>query len=350
MLRSPSGFRCTLSQRGEFDEIIDVRTPDEFAEDHIPGAHNYPVLGNRERHEIGLLYKTSPFEARRLGAAMVARNIAATIENHLLNRPKNWQPMIYCWRGGMRSHSMVTWMRLVGWRASQLTGGYKTWRRHVLGELAHLPERFQWRVVCGATGSGKTRLLAALAKQNEQTLDLEALAAHKGSVLGALPDAAQPSQKWFETQLLEKLNAFDPSHPVYVEAESRKIGRCALPDALIESMRNAPCIEIAATLEARLNYLLEDYHYLGENTQQLCAQLARLKGYLDNATLDRWQALAQKHDLRDLFQELIVRYYDPHYARSQYKHFHKIAQARRFEADDLSEKSLEDIARKIVAI
>ncbi|MDR1528927.1 MAG: tRNA 2-selenouridine(34) synthase MnmH [Burkholderiales bacterium] len=341
-------FRCTLSQRNDFDEIIDVRTPKEFAEDHIPEARNHPVLSNEERHEIGLLYSQSPFAARRLGAALVAKNIAATIENHLLDRSKSWKPLVYCWRGGMRSHSMVVWMRLIGWRASQLVGGHKTWRNHVLAGLDTLPTCFQWRIVCGATGSGKTRLLAVLTAQGEQTLDLEALAMHKGSVLGDIPNTPQPSQKWFETQLYKKLASFAPSRPVYVESESRKIGLCALPNALVEAMRRAPCIEIAATQGARLRYLLEDYHYLGDDPQNLCAQLYRLKGYIDNATFARWQELARVGDLPNLFSELIIRHYDPHYARSQYKHFLGLPHARRFETDDLSNETLKTIAKSLM--
>ncbi|MDR2208997.1 MAG: tRNA 2-selenouridine(34) synthase MnmH [Azoarcus sp.] len=341
-------LRYTLETRTDFDEIVDVRSPAEFAEDHIPGALNCPVLNNEERHEIGLLYTQSPFEARKLGAGLVARNIAAMLETHFRDRPKHWRPLIYCWRGGMRSMSAALWFNLIGWRAGQLTGGYKTWRRHVVDLLATLPTKLQWRVICGATGSGKTRLLAALAAQGEQILDLEALAAHKGSVLGGLPDREQPTQKWFESCLADRIGRFDPTKVIYVEAESRKIGTCALPNALIEAMRTAPCIEICATQEARIAYLLDDYAYLGDNPASLVASLERLRGFIDNATLDCWQTWAQARNLPELFRELIIRHYDPLYARSQHKNFRQLGDARRLEMDDLSEEAFGRLAGKVV--
>ena len=346
----PSVFdvRRALEDRADFDEIIDVRSPAEFAEDHIPGALNCPVLDDRERHEVGLLYAQSPFEARKLGAAMVAKNIAAMLETHFHNRPKNWRPFVYCWRGGMRSQSVAQWFNLIGWRAGQLIDGYKAWRRHVLAALDALPASFQWRIVCGATGSAKTRLLAALAARGEQTLDLEALAAHRGSVLGGLPNRAQPTQKWFETCLVERMASFEPTRVVYVEAESRKIGTCALPNALVAAMRAAPCIEIRATLEARLTYLLEDYAYLGDNPITLTASLSRLAGFIDNATLDRWQSWARERNLPDLFRELIVRHYDPLYARSQYKHYRQLADARQLPTDALSEEAIGRLAEAVL--
>ncbi|MDR0770472.1 MAG: tRNA 2-selenouridine(34) synthase MnmH [Burkholderiales bacterium] len=343
----PPDAHCTLAQRVEADEIIDVRSPVEFAEDHLPGARNCPVLSNEERTAVGTLYQSSPFAARKVGAAMVAHNIARCLDSELANRPKSWRPFVYCWRGGMRSASFVTWLRLIGWRAVQLTGGYKTWRHHVLQTLTDLPPRFRWRVICGPTGSAKTRLLAALAAGGEQTLDLEALAAHKGSVLGALPDTPQPSQRAFETRLSEALVALDPARPVYVEAESRKIGRIALPNALIDTMHNADCLELLPSPEVRLRYLLNDYAYFGQNPQDLCDQLERLKGFIDNAALERWKQWAQNGNLPDLFAELLARHYDPLYARSQYRHFSKLHNAPRFYPDDLSNAALAALAGKI---
>ncbi|MDR2925935.1 MAG: tRNA 2-selenouridine(34) synthase MnmH [Azoarcus sp.] len=342
-------LRCALGEYADFDEIIDVRSPAEFAQDHIPGALNCPVLNDEERHEVGLLYAQSPFEARKLGAALVARNIATTLETHFRSRPKHWRPLVYCWRGGMRSLSAALWLNLVGWRAKQLAGGYKTWRGHVVALLATRPATLQWRVICGATGSGKTRLLAALAARGEQTLDLEALAAHKGSVLGGLPNRPQPTQKWFETCLASRIERFDPEKVIYVEAESRKIGTCALPNALIDAMRTAPCVEIHATREARLAYLLDDYAWLGDNPDALAAKLERLRGLIDNATLDRWQVWAHERKLPELFRELIERHYDPLYARSQHKNFRRLGIAQRLEANDLTEEAFKRLAEEVAS-
>ncbi|WP_017924932.1 tRNA 2-selenouridine(34) synthase MnmH, partial [Burkholderia glumae] len=183
-------FLVPLSRVDEFDEIIDVRTPLEYAEDHIPGALNAPVLSNDERVIVGTMYKQeSPHEATRIGAAWVARNIATHLETTFADRPLNWRPLIYCWRGGKRSGSMTTWLNLIGWRARQLDGGYKTYRRSVVDALGALPARFRYIVLTGRTGSGKTQLLGALARAGAQTLDLERLAVHRGSLLGALPGA-----------------------------------------------------------------------------------------------------------------------------------------------------------------
>ncbi len=217
---------ANLSQLAEFDEIIDVRTPAEFAEDHIPGAINCPVLSDEERITVGTLYKqVSPFEARKVGAALVAKNIAHHIETRFHAHPKSWRPLVYCWRGGQRSGAMSIILAQVGWAAHKLEGGYKAYRREVLEKLDTLPATFNYRVVCGATGSGKSRLLAALAANGAQVLDLEGLAQHRGSVLGGLPQQAQPAQKRFDTPLVQTLQGFDPKQPVFVEAESNKIGR-----------------------------------------------------------------------------------------------------------------------------
>src|SRR6266849_10814847 len=199
----------------EFDSVIDARTPSEYAEDHVPGAISAPVLDDAERASVGTLYKqVSPFEAKKLGASLIAKNVAFYIQKLFADRPSNWRPLVYCWRGGKRSGAMAHILREVGWDASTLEGGYRAYRRWVVEELATLPAEFGFTVVHGPTGSGKSRFLAALAKAGAQVLDLEALAAHRGSVLGGLPGAPQPTQKWFESQLLAALENFDRARPV----------------------------------------------------------------------------------------------------------------------------------------
>ena len=189
-----------------FDTVIDARSPSEFALDHIPGAINCPVLDDEERRIVGTLYKqTGAFEARRVGGAMVAANLAKHLRERFADQPPNWKPLVYCWRGGLRSGSMVTWLRLVGWDAQQLAGGYKSYRRHVIDRIDELCPQLDLRVICGATGSAKTRVLQAMALQGRQVLDLEAFAAHKGSLLGALPGTTQPSQIGSTISASEKL-------------------------------------------------------------------------------------------------------------------------------------------------
>ena len=340
----------TVEHLAEFDLLIDARSPSEFAEDHVPGAINCPVLDDDERRIVGTLYKQQgAFEAKRVGGAMVARNLARHLEQRFADKPRQWKPLVYCWRGGMRSGSMVTWLRLVGWDAQQLAGGYKAWRRHVIERIAQRSPLLRYRVLCGPTGSAKTSVLQALADEGAQVLDLEGLACHKGSVLGSLPDKPQPSQKAFETQIAHALAAFDTARPVYVEAESRKIGRLAVPLPLLEALRASPCIEIAAERPTRLAYLLRDYAYLGDDRALLSGKLALLQGLQPNETIARWRGWAETGQLAPLFDELMALHYDPLYARSQGSHLQQLAQAWRLPSDDLSAAGVRALARRILA-
>ena len=334
----------------QFHTLIDARSPAEFALDHIPGAINCPVLSNEERVQIGTIYKqVSPFEAKRLGAAMVSANLARHLRDTFHDKPAHWKPLVYCWRGGLRSGSMVTWLRLVGWDAQQLAGGYKGFRGHVIAQLDTLVPQLQLRVLCGATGSAKTRVLHALARQGAQVLDLEGYACHKGSLLGNLPGVAQPSQKHFETTLATQLAQLDVNRPVFIEGESAKIGRIALPLPLVQQMRAAPVVEVRATPAARLAYLLRDYAYLGDDAAQLADQLGRLKELQGNATVARWQAWAADHQLAPLFEELMALHYDPHYERSQRNNFQQWGARHSVAADDLSDAAIERLAGQLRA-
>jgi tRNA 2-selenouridine synthase len=271
---------------------------------------------------VGSIYvQVGAFEARRVGGAMVAANLARHLEQRFRDRPATWRPLVYCWRGGLRSLAMASWLRTVGWDASQLTGGYKAWRHHVTQAIDDLVPRLALTVLCGATGSAKTRVLHALAERGHQVLDLEALARHKGSLLGDLPGIEQPSQKAFETGLVDAIEHFDLSRPVFVEGESRRIGRLAVPQPLVDRMRASRCIEIDAPLDARVAYLLRDYGYLGVRPDWLAGQLAPMKPLHGGETIAGWQALAHAGDLPALFADLTARHYDPLYARSQSRHF-----------------------------
>ena len=342
---------ATVAQLSDFDEIIDARSPAEFAEDHIPGAINLPVLDDAQRIVVGTLYKQqSAFAARRLGGALVAENIARHLQAHLQDKPKHWRPLLYCWRGGQRSGAFVSWLRMVGWDAHQLQGGYKRFRHLVIAEIERIAPALQWRVVCGPTGSAKTRVLEALARQGAQTLDLEDLAAHKGSVLGALPDRPQPTQKSFETTLHTKLQALDPAQAVYVEAESRKIGQVSVPEPLILAMRRAPCIAIDATRAARLEFLVRDYAYLGDDIARLKANITRLSELQSRDTLLRWHDLATRGVLPELFGELIDLHYDPLYRRSQNGNYTGFSSAARLHTDSLSDAGIDALARRILQL
>lgn len=334
-----------------FDTLIDARSPAEFALDHIPGAINCPVLDDEERRIVGTLYKQQgAFEARRVGGAMVAANLARHLRERFAEQPSNWKPLVYCWRGGLRSGSMVTWLRLVGWDAQQLAGGYKSFRHHVIDRLDALCPQLPLRILCGATGSAKTRVLQALARRGAQVLDLEDCARHKGSLLGALPGVAQPSQKHFETRIVQVLESIDLHRPLYVEGESARIGRIALPLSLVSRMRASPCIEIAAAPEARLAYLLRDYAYLGDDGEALATQLALLKELQGKEAVQRWQSWARTRDLAPLFAELMSQHYDPHYARSQARHFKAWEDRIRIDTSDLSDAGIEVLADAVLAL
>jgi tRNA 2-selenouridine synthase len=334
-----------------FDTLIDARSPAEFALDHIPGAVNCPVLDDEERRIVGTLYKQrGAFEARRVGAAMVAANLATHLRERFAEQPPNWKPLVYCWRGGLRSGSMVTWLRLVGWDAQQLAGGYKSFRRHVIEQLESLCPRLPLRILCGATGSAKTRVLQALVARGAQVLDLEDCAKHKGSLLGALPGMAQPSQKSFETRVSQALEGIDFERPLYVEGESPRIGRIALPLPLVDRMRASRCIEIVATQEARLAYLLRDYAYLGDDGEALATQLGLLKELQGKDTVQRWQSWARAGELSLLFAELMALHYDPLYARSQARHFAEWPSRQRVETGDLSDQGIANLADAVLAL
>ncbi len=341
---------ATVAQLAGFDEIIDARTPAEFAEDRIPGAVNLPVLEDAQRVVVGTIYKQrSAFEARRLGGALVAENIARHLRTYLKDKPKNWRPLVYCWRGGQRSGSFATWLRMVGWDACQLEGGYKSFRHLVIAEIERLAPGLNLRVIGGPTGSAKTRILEALARLGAQVLDLEDLAAHKGSVLGDLPDRPQPTQKSFETTLFERLRELDPARPVFVEAESRKIGQVFVPEPLILAMRRAPCLAIDATRAARLDFLVRDYAYLGDDIPTLLHNIDRLARLQSRETIAHWKKLAEARELPTLFGEFIDLHYDPLYRRSQNGNYMHFGDAPRFATDDLSAAGIEGLARSILA-
>lgn len=306
----------SATARAGFDAIIDVRSPSEFLLDHVPGAINLPVLDDAQRAAIGTEYvQRSKFLARRHGAALVARNIANHLEGPLGDRDGSFQPLVYCWRGGQRSGAMVTIMDQVGWPVTQLEGGYQTWRRRVVATLYDTPLPFRLVLLDGPTGSGKTPILAQLAGQGVQTLDLESLAGHRGSLFGATP-AGQPSQKLFESRLLAALDDLDPSRPVVIEAESSRIGARTIPPSLWAAMTAAPAVELSVPVAARVAHIVDVYSDIAADPSALDTALSRLPRHHSRATIAQWKALAHNGDVSDLVSALIEHHYDPAYSRS----------------------------------
>ena len=340
----------SVAQLAEFDEIIDVRSPSEFAEDHVPGAINCPVLDDAERAAIGTIYKqVSPFDAKKRGAALVAKNIARHIEERFAAQGKGWRPLVYCWRGGKRSGAMVHILSEIGWHAARLEGGYRAYRREVLAQLEQLPQNYRYRVVCGSTGSAKSRLLQALAAGGAQVLDLEELASHRGSVLGNLPAQPQPSQKMFDSLVWDALRKFDPARTVYVEAESRKIGQLQVPEALLARMRESPCVLIESPLAERVAFLVDEYvHFLG-NPCELKARLRSLAALQGSETIARWMQQVEEQRWSELVADLLVNHYDPAYRRATLKNFVQLGAAQVLRASKLDAASLKRMAAQLIA-
>jgi tRNA 2-selenouridine synthase len=335
-----------IARLAEFDAIIDARSESEYAEDRLPGAINWPSLSDAERIAVGTQYKqVSPFEARKQGAVLVARNIARHVETHLMDQPRGWRPLVYCWRGGQRSGALATVLDQIGFSVNLLEGGYREFRRAVLLDLETLPQRLAWRVVIGRTGSAKSRLLQALQAQGEQVLDLEAIACHKGSVLGPLPGQPQPSQKRFETLVWAALRAFDPARPAFIEGESRTIGRLRLPERLLECLRAAPCIQVEMPLAARVDFLLNDYRHFVADTESFCERLNALRELRGNAVVAQWQARARSGDLAPVVQALLTEHYDPVYLRSMQRNFQHFEAAQTLNLADGLAPTLQAAAR-----
>lgn len=303
-----------------YSEIIDVRSPGEFAEDRVPGAINLPVLDNEERSRVGTIYKQqSPFIARKIGAALISRHIADYLDEHFRDKDKNYQPLVYCWRGGTRSQSLAIVLNQIGWNVTVLTGGYKTYRSQVRQQLAELPRQFNYRILRGLTGVGKTAILQHLARQGEQILDLEAIAHHRGSLLGQhWGDSLQPQppQKWFESLLLQQFQSFQIDKIIWLEAESSTIGKLHIPPQLWQRMKTAPSAQIHLPLEIRVEGLLQQYRDFIEHPHRLKQQLSRLKYRYGQAQVQQWYELIDTQQWQALVWDLLVSHYDRAYLRS----------------------------------
>lgn len=318
MIRRTTDLSATA--RDGFTALIDVRSPSEFAGDHLPGAINLPVLDDAQRAEIGAEYvRGSKFEARRRGAALVARNIADHLEGPLSSVGGGYRPLVYCWRGGQRSGAMVAVMDQVGWPVTVLEGGYRTWRRQVVAGLYDQPLPHRLVLLDGPTGAGKTALLSSLAAEGAQTLDLEALAGHRGSLFGATA-AGQPSQKAFESALHDALSRLDPVRPVIVEAESSRIGRRALPQSLWAAMKAAPTVRLDARLRDRVARILADYVDIAADPEALNAALGRLPRHHAKTDIARWRDLVSAGEIAALVEDLIAHHYDPAWRKQALDH------------------------------
>lgn len=329
-----------------FDTIIDVRTPAEFAEDHIPGALSLPVLSDAERARVGTIYvQESPFLARKIGAALVARNAARHIETQLMDYDGGWQPLVYCWRGGQRSGSFASILAQIGWRVETLEGGYQSYRRLIVNRFYE--QRFTMPVVLldGNTGTAKTDVLVRLPQHGVQVIDLEGLANHRGSALGNF--GAQPSQKGFETALAAEIENLDPARVLVLEAESSMIGSLTLPPSLFAAMKIAPRIEIEASVEARARYLTRAYADLVSDTSALVERLEKLVRLQGREKVASWTEMAMSGNHEALAADLIQQHYDPRYHKSRARK--ETSDRNIVQAGTLDESDIDRIASEVAA-
>ncbi len=329
-----------------FDDIIDVRSPSEFSEDHLPGAINLPVLSDEERANVGTIYKqVSPFDARKIGAALVAANAARHIAGPLADRSGGWRPLVYCWRGGQRSGSFASILSQIGWRVELVAGGYKSWRHLVVSRLTAMTFPAPVVVIDGNTGSAKTELLTLLAARGHQVIDLEALANHRGSLFGAM--GAQPGQKLFERDLALAIEALHPSRPVLVEAESSRIGRLNLPRAVWRAICDAPRLRLDVTLEARADHLVRAYGDIIADPQRVAETLDRLSPLHPKERIAAWHEMLGRGEWAALAAGLMRDHYDPRYAKHRTRYAE--SEAGIIRADSLRPEALNRLASQVEA-
>lgn len=332
-----------------FDTVIDARSEDEYDLDHLPQAVNWPTLNNAERAAIGTMYKqVNAFEAKKRGAALAARNIAGHIEHHALDKPRDWKPLVYCWRGGNRSGALATILGAIGFQVTLIEGGYKAWRHALVADLPVQVERLRFRVICGPTGSGKTRLLQHLERHGAQVLDLEALACHRSSVLGHIPGVPQPSQKRFDSLVWERLRLFDSERPVFVESESKKVGNLRVPDALIDAMRASPCIDLRLPDEERVALLMEEYEFFVNDPDFFCRRLEALTELRGKAVVSEWTANVREGHTATVVLDLLKQHYDPTYSASIHRNFLQYDNALPLPLTDRAPSTFDDAALHLI--
>lgn len=331
----------------KFDTIIDVRSPLEFAEDHIVGAINCPVLSDLERQKVGTIYKKeSSFKAKIIGSSLTAKNIAFHIENNFMEKKGSWQPLIYCWRGGQRSKAFSIVLSEVGWRTNQLKGGYKEYRNQVINFLDNIGPKLKITLISGKTGSAKTKILKSIENEGGQILDLEGLANHKGSLLGKIPDLIQPSQKFFESLIFNKIQKLNLKDKIYIEAESSKIGNIHIPKSIWKKMINSPRIEISANVELRAKFLVSDYDYMCNDPTLINPIIKGLKNRLSKKLFDEWTNLIDRKKWFDLTKSFLENHYDPSYSSNTIKNDRKVI--KKITATSLNNSDIKDIAKRIL--
>lgn len=302
--------------------FVDVRTPDEYSDAHIPGAISLPILANAEHVRVSTEYMQGDKEqAKSLGVRYASARLPE-IHDRIREMIANGQQVVlYCWRGGYRSHALFSLLSGLGLPVCKLSGGYKAYRRFVNRSWSAALEGKKWYALYGDTGTGKTMLLTELEGMGARVIDLEKLAVHRGSLLGGIGLPPQPSQKMFEGHLQKSLFSL-PVGPVFVEGESRKIGALILPQPVYSALQNAQKIHITSTIETRMHRLEKEYaHHSG---QEITQAIDSLQSYIGKETvrhlLNEWHAGRTENVIRNLLE----RYYDPKYRFRRKEYFAEV--------------------------
>ena len=335
----------------EYDDVIDVRSPLEFTEDHLPGSISLPVLSNSEREEVGTIYKQiSSFEARRRGAALVSRNIAKHLDLYFFDKEKDYAPLLYCWRGGERSKSIATVLESIGWKPTLLKGGYQAYRKHIVESFdTILQSGFHFKIISGLTGSGKTKLLTHLNDCGMQTIDLEGLAAHRGSALGEETTTDQPSQKMFERFLYEELLKFSADRTIFLESESSRIGNLQIPSNFWTIMKNSPVLELDVELNYRVNFLLSEYNHFTENKELLKTKLEKIRHLKTESVFNNWISMVEQNNHKGFVESILKDHYDAAYLSSRGKTYTRKPD-HSFNMNEINDISISELAKQIAAI
>ena len=300
--------------------LIDVRTPKEYQESTIPGAVNIPVLLDEERVMVGTAYKMESQEkAKQLGIEAISKRLG-DITKQITELSKEYDEIVFfCARGGMRSGSMTSFFKSMGYKTARLSGGYKSYRTFIIEDFENIIQEVTLITLHGKTGTGKTKILNKLQEKGIETIDLEGLAKNRGSHFGHIGIPQDRSQKTFESLLYDAVK-HRKNNVIVIEGESKKIGPIHIPEPFWKTMKKGIKILVEAPIEMRLNIIMDDYTGISELKENLLEVAERLKRYMDGSAYSKFIVLVEKGDIREAARQMMIEYYDPMYNKSLDRH------------------------------